>query len=326
MANMDLSLGWRFRYTLDVPRSGVSTSEYNTLKATLQTSPGDPDRWRDNTFELMNDPVCGVAGPGLGLSAVEFNTGTRIQRAWSKATQGFVTAPNGFNFTLWFLAPTLQEGVLFALSGNKWHNSTQIRQEGSLVTVYDSYPVLKISLTHLEYDGSNFGSWTLAVEGRSVTNALLFNIRPTLPTPLEANRWYHLAGGANWDALYAVDCLFLNGEVVYGTDWSYLLRLPAAVFDSVCLADYNQITDLNGGVEGQGRFVGRIAGFGINFAKCVTTAEGSNGYLPQVRAQRQYWRGATFGSPLMRPQPTPLRALPFAGVGTLAQRWSGGIR
>jgi hypothetical protein len=328
MANMDLSLGWRMLYALDVLRSGIIGAEYNTIRFNGQNSPGSPTRWQDGTFELMNDPTCGVAGPGLGMNAVEFNAGTRIQRGWDRTGQTFITAPNGFNMIAWFETPTLHEGMIFTVGGNKLHSGVAVASEGSNLTYYDAYPSLKIALTRLDYLGNDIGYWSIALESRSPVNGgINFFRQSSAMMPIEANRWYCLVITTNRNLISEHSFMYLNAVDAWGTtDWSGMPALATGSYLSICIADLNQYTGINGGTEGQGRFVGRLAGVAINFAKCVNTTEGTDGYMPEDRIRRQYWRGATFGSPIMRPAPTPLRALPFAGASTLANRWSGGMR
>lgn len=327
MANMDLGVGWRMRYTLDVPRTAATAAEYGTLKMSGQNSPDSQKRWQDGNFDLINDPSCGVAGPGLALSAVEFNAGSRVQRAWSRDSQVFVSTPTGFNITLWFYALTLHEGVLFTLGGNKLNNGVAIRSEGSNLTYYDGYSGLKVALTKKNFDDSDLGYWAIALEGRAATGTLLFSRRTSSATAIEAGKWYHLAITTSRDYLSEHSFIYLNAEDAWGTtDWSALAGLSSISHLSVCLADYNQIDGINGGVEGQGRFVGRIAAFGANFSKCVTTSEGTDGYMPEDRIRRQYWRGATFASPLARPQTAPARPFLTAGFSSLQRARSGGVR
>lgn len=293
MANMSLDIGWRMLplYWPDVPLSGVSTNEYGTHQYSLQDASGffaTRDRGNSASAEYINSPTLGVSGPGIAGSAARFNAGSRIQRVSERDLLTFGGSPRGVNLTVWVRPAVLQTGTIYAMFfGNPF------------LSFWGGW---RLVLSNKFYNGSNMGDWYFRFDAYTVAGGIIYSKAGNAADPVVAGTWYHVVVTLNHDLNLEMNALYVNGVPSdIARNYSLDNTLAITTYRSISLADDDQRDGILSGTEGASRFVGDLALFGVNYGKVVNTSEGSDGTMPQARISRQYWRGATFGSPVMRP-------------------------
>ena len=278
MANMNLRLGWRKGYA---PLAGLASSF--TVVPDLQILSG----YENSGALYINEPTKGVAGPSLGLSAIEFNQGTPIQRAVSRTNYFFTGTPNALHaIAIFRLASLVDDTVIWALVPS--------------TTMASIRGVFRLRLTQTD---RGFGTrWYFVFERVNTSGTTTFQLWSSDSYDIVAPNWFHVITSLpyNIGALY-VDMYVntvLSSSALMGTELAANGGSPllnTALF--TVLADDDQYDGIGGQTEGARRFAGRFAFFAISTSS-LSASDTSTGEFSQEMANKLYGTAFNWASPM----------------------------
>lgn len=297
MKNMDLRLGWRRGYA---PLAGLSTV-FSSIDLQMLSGFSTVDAL------YINKPTMGVSASNLGLNAMEFNSGSAIQRIVDRQGLTFSGTPSGFHtITIVYIPSLIDDTVIWALVPAK---------DMSLIRM-----TFKLSLQHRDRgDGLR---WQFVLDRLAGDGSEGFFLSSSPSLTITAPSWYHIVTSLPYSSSsYYVD-MYVNGVInSWGGRGVDLYAAGGAPSESATLfwslADDDQYDGILGQTEGARKLVGRLAYFGYRFGT-LSGSDTSSGEFEQQMVNRLYGTTFNWSSP-MGYIPTPRRTVTPRSVGLAAK-------